>query len=433
MRLTFHLARFVGACCSLALLVAAIASPISADMREDIIIQHGDDQYRRATIDHGLYERLSALLGAGYPPASVILHGVSMGVPIDDVVEMTVRANPEDAAKVYDIAASMLPSLPGWACRAVGTSPWRQGQLGAGAFDGKTVAQVADAYFNGGLRAQPIPDWQNGDFHIEADVEEIVGLSTHDAHWYRGLVANTASVRPVFVSLYRDRQAIVIDADSQRLAARQAAGKVPVVFLFNDVFQRPVSDYREDTDVETIAEDFFAGGYELTAVPDWQQGDYHLMANVDELDRLFGAPELASMSLETRNALAADADSTAPIKITLLREGAQLWIDQPERLSAAMAAGKRRVPVVFYYHGFDRLACGVSASSCLQHVCRGVIDGGGDPSICQRYTGPDGKPLTPPGVAGIGGFSGIVGTPALPPPPSSPPSTIAPPPTASPN
>lgn len=389
---------------SIAALVLCCTSTASfGALQDDNYIQHSDDQYSRMEIDPRLYQEIKRFIEQGMPPASVMLHAVSLGVPIDDVVEMCTRADTSMAQQFYDTAISLLPSLPGWACRANGSHAGRNAPNFARESLGPqpSVNEVASRYFDSRARLMPFPDWQKGEAHIQASTEELLNLLDDNAFWYQpGDNANatpSASFdprRPIFVSLYNDKSQVVIDSDPRVIRAAAAAGlpTLPVVFIYNEENQMPLSRMGDNAQLRDVASRFFDNGKEVTPVPEWRTGDFHMKVETDEVTDMFDIPNRDQIDPVRWSELEADLRVNGfkqPLKVTFLRDGERMWVDQPERAAVAASMGMQNMPVVYYYHGFDRMSCGAEAMSCQDMVCDAAIAGGASGAVCNRSTGTD--------------------------------------------
>jgi len=385
--------------------------PAQAVVQSDVHIQ-SDSDYVRLDTDRRLYQEIKGFFDAGYPASSVMLHGVSLGLTIDDLVYLAVSTNPDRGQEFYNTAISLLPSLPAWACNLAKTNENRY-QLNYALADlgsKPTVAAVAQRFFDGDQRLTPFPDWQNGAAHFQGSTAEVSKLKGQD-YWYfppQNKLAPTE--RPVFVSLYRDTKKIVVDDRYGQLEAAQAAGKatVPVVILFNETYQREVSRFGEQPKTGEIMDAFFARGEELTPVPDWQRGDYQIMATTDDLLKLFEVPKKQDVDpgrwQEITQSIQKDGFKT-PMLVTLQAEGNNRFLNDPARLAVAKDMGIKNIPVDFFYHRLNRLACGQLATNCADQVCNSAIAGGADPGICApaAAAGLSKAPASIPPTGGHGG------------------------------
>ena len=187
---------------------------------------------------------------------------------------------------------------------------------------------------------------------------------------------------PVFVSLYRDSREIVVGGvDALRTAQQSGRSSVPVVVVYNHSFQRPLSRYGTDASVTEIANEFFDKRIEITAVPAWETGDFHMQASVAEL--------MALVNTEVNRGVRPDKSTieqkisenggvvTAPLLVTLLRTGTgKVWIDSPATLEVANSMGVSEVPVTLFYQDIDRQPCG-APSACEAQICSAAKAAGG--------------------------------------------------------
>ena len=374
--------------CGLGVLALALIVPLtaSAELSEDTHLTR--DDHLRLDIDPTTFNEFKGYYDAGYPPASIMLQGISLGMSIEDVVYLAVKADPGRGREFYDTAVNLLPSLPGWACRT-GSVPDRYAgfytldQLGTQ----NSIISVANAWFDNNRQLTPFPDWKQGRAHMNASVSELASLLNGQKFWYRSGGAHASSL---FVSLYKDSNEVVIDGGVEAIRRAQQAGEatLPVVIVYNQGHQRPLSRYSPDVTVSEIAHDFFENRVEITPVPEWKEGDFHLSANIGELQSLLHASngkeispgEMAAAEQKIKNNAGMVKD---PLLLTLLRTGGgTAWIDRPATLEAAESMGISKVPVTLFYEDIDRQACGVP-SSCRELICDAAIAAGGMPQMCE--------------------------------------------------
>ncbi len=347
-------------------------------------------------------DEIENFVSSGYPTNSIIMHAVAAGLTMDKTLYLMTRADSDRAAEFFNAAFALEASLPGWSCSA-GT-PGRGGAFSQyyGVNDlppKRTVAEVARRYFEESLIMEPFPDWFSGDFHMLAYTDELVDLA-QDGYWYQnpGRTASEGSqlVRPILVSLYGETEEIVLDISADELRAFQARGveRLPVVFYFNKDYQRPVTDIRNDQDLAGLIDSFENDGAELTPVPLLGSGDYHVHVTADEMEELFEIPDREDIDpvryQELVSRLQADGFGKGPAVVTLYSGGNSRWLDDAERIRAAIDLGMEEVPVALLYHRLQRMPCG-SSTSCVRRICDAVVCAGGAPTAC----------LEPPAAGGV--------------------------------
>ncbi len=416
--------------------IAVIPFAVQAEISTDVHIQSDTDPVR-LDIDRRTFEEIKSLLNQGYPTVSVMLHIVSLGTSINDVVYLAVKADPSRAQEFYDTAVSLLPLLPGWTIQDVDSADryyitYLAGDLGALS----TVAEVARRFFDEDQRISPFPKWNQGEFHIMATTAELAGLIS-DEFWYqKGTLQpgspRDASNRPIFISFYRDQNEIVIDSGVERIRKAQQQGilELPVVFVYNDIRTRPISRYPADVTATEIVNDFFERGLKLTAVPEWQDvGDFHMFGSVQELLGLINARSKNEIDPGRWERITQDIRDNGfqePLLLSLFNSGdGQVWANEADRLVAAAELGITEIPVVYLYHDLGRPPCGHLIRNTVL-ICAAAVAGGASPSICQ----PPPVPGQPYRTSGGGGGGSPLPTPT--PPPTTPPPTTTPPPPPSP-
>ena len=370
--------------------------------------------------------------------------------------ELTGGAN---AAAIYEKATELLPYLPGWACNTTATGASRYSPQISINDLGKapTVQTVADRYFQNNERLGPFPRWKDGDYHMVAELGELKRLRARnwdtcpsykppDADvtptWYRAdptkprsakpikLGANCSYAQPVFVSLYRTATGSSSEGGKKNQAATQQAGptgqqatagapgciivddnlkqieraeqqgctKAPVVFLYNEPKEYPVTALGKAVRLRDIVQRFWDKGERTTPVPDEHDLDRHLDADqaelwdtfkdeIKKLEESLGKEEFDKRVNAKMQELAAKGLGR-PIQVTLMRNKG-IFTDELLKITAAhraTAAGNasvpRKLPTVVLFQELNRLACGVGATTCWDLVCEAAVAGGADPSVC---------------------------------------------------
>lgn len=375
----------------LLLILFAVPGAMRAELGRDTHIQESGEV--RIEVDRQVFEEFSRLFKLGYPPATVMMHAISTGMSINDILYIAVKSDPDRSREFYGTAESLLPALPGWVCQAEEdrsryTREVDLAELG----DDPGIRRVAELFVNEDRRVVPFPDWSEGRVHMEASVEELSELVT-DEQWYvpgdDDGTPRTAPNRPVFVSVYKHNGAIVVDSGVERIrrAREQGMDRLPVVLVYNDAQQRPIDSFDDDVTVAELANEFYGEGIELTAVPEWQVGDHHKSATVAELREVVDVParddipdaRWESMEQEIR---ANGMTLPKPLLLTLVRSGqGRAWVDDPTALAVAGELGIEELPVVLFYHQLDRRACG-QPSNCEDLLCEAATAAGASEEIC---------------------------------------------------
>lgn len=344
--------------------------------------------------DRRILDEIDQFLTDGYPPASVLMHAASMGIPIDRAVYAAVRSQPQRADELYTTALELMGFLPGWTCTA---------GVDRGLYDPvydvndlpepRLVREVAQRYFQDSSRLAQFPDWPNDEFHMLASADELLELASEAGteYWYRPgppLAAPGAHPREtVLVGLYPDTDQIVMDTTAERIRQwrEQDRERIPVTFFYNYDYQRPVSRFDEDATLEDVMASFFGAGNELTPVPLWTTGDHHLEVSGEELEELFELPAADDIEPGRYRALADDFTATGfgnkPVLVTLLRSGRYSRLAEPDRVRVALDQGVESFPVAVFYHRLDQEACGAPAL-CFDRLCDALVCAGGDPNVC---------------------------------------------------
>lgn len=381
---------------SLVAVLTAFPNALRAELGEDTHIQETGEV--RIEVDRQVFEEFARLFRLGYPPATVMLHAVSTGMSINDILYIAVKSDLSRAQEFYDTADSLLPALPGWVCQA-GVDRERYTKAVDPTELGETpsIRRIADFYFTDNRRMIPFPDWEEGRVHTRASVAELTELVTDDQWYVPGEddgTPLTAPNRPIFISLYRHDQQIVVDSGVERIRRAQQQGLewLPVVIVYNNSLQRPISDFGPEVTLRELADDFFGEGIEVTAVPEWQVRDYHKMATIDELRELVDVPVrediLAARWESVEQEIRANGgELPRPLLLTLVRSGrGRAWIDDPIAVAVAQDLGIESLPVVLFYHQIDRRPCG-EPSNCDEMLCEAATAAGAPEGTCDSDEG----------------------------------------------
>ncbi|MFC1664418.1 hypothetical protein ACFL17_02155 [Pseudomonadota bacterium] len=382
----------------------ALASRILyADIRDDVHIQSDNDTVR-SDIDSRTFNEVKSFYDRGYPPASVMLHGVSLGMAIDDLVYLAVKSDVERSQEFYDTAMSILPSLPSWACRSSSADSARYGQGYDASELGEqpTLQAVADRFFNDNQRMIPFPNWKEKGVHMQVSTDELIS-KLKEQWWYQANTASPASTsldRPIMVGLYKHNNEILIDTNLDLVAKAKAQGitELGVVIVYNEEDERPVSEFGDEATISDVAGKFHGDNLRATSVPEWQVGDYHIMAKLDEIKDKFQIPVRKDIEPQRWETISNDIKEngfTKPLMVTLLSNDNGAWLDDRERVAVAASLGMTELPTVFFYHSFDRLACG-AAPTCEDYICEAAIAAGANSSMCTPGSTQTSPPVPPP-------------------------------------
>ena len=267
------------------------------------------------------------------------------------------------------------------------------------------IKQVVERYFEIPEVIEPVPNWQENESTVKLDFKDIVPYSSPE-YWYQTdpTVDIMEEKRPktLLVSLYVGINKVVIDNHTIDALNKFYGGKeIPVVFVFNDSNQVPISYFGANVSLEEIHKAFNERHIKLADVPLWQLGDHHFSASAEEYEKFFDLPKTEDIDPLRQEALAANLEtykfSRKPVFVTML-DGGKMYIDDPDRVRVALNMGITRLPTVINF---------IEADTELARC------------------GP-GNPIGSNGVSGattpIGGAIVPPGTPPPPPPPPDVPS-----------
>lgn len=400
--------------------------------------------------DRRILDEIDRFLEQGYPSASVLMHAASTGVSVDRALYAAVQSQPDQIDELYMAALELMAFLPGWACTAGADTGMYDSLYNVNDLpDSRMVRDVAQRYFEGRARLAQFPDWPNDEFHMLASADELLDLLSQleSEYWYRpgpsqeGPGANPRGA--VLIALYpeagngeqeegqnTDDQGfdgrVVIDTTAEQIRKWKEAGRdrIPVIFFYNFEYQRHISDYDEDVTLEQIMESFFEDGEELTPVPLFTVGDYHLNVPADELEALFDLPDSDDIDPARYQALeddlAANGFSRKPVMVSLLRSASYRKLAESDRVRVAIDRGVEQFPVALFYHRLNREPCGAPAI-CFENLCDALVCAGADPNSCldPAAAGAIQRSFEVP-QGGGGGSQPQSDSPPPPPPPASP-------------
>jgi len=361
------------------LVLAGWCIPAFALFEDDVHVTSDSDAVK-LDVDRRVLEEVVQLLDHGYPLQSIYLHGVGRGMPIDDMVFLATRARPAEAARNARVAIEMLPSLPAWACHDDAHSSddryapvYSADELGPIT----TIREVSTRFFEYNERLSPFPNWSEDQVHARVPTSELRDLAS-EGHWYKNTWADRPENSGIFVSLYRHENRILIDGNLDQIAEATAAGEasMSVVIVYNDEFQRPVSDFG-DVQTEDVVDAYFDRGLELTHVPNWNKpyGDFHHVSSIENIEQYVDLPEKDEIDEARWEALEVELSGAGfneqPVLISIYENDHKVWVDEPERLTVAKSLGMDSAPVTYLYHRIGRLACAsVPGDDCEDRIWR---------------------------------------------------------------
>jgi hypothetical protein len=356
-------------------------TPSSYALFEDDYHISSDQDNINVDLDRRTFREIKHFIDQGYPDQSIFLHGVGLGISIDDLVYLTAQADPENAERHAQNAIDMLPSLPGWACR--------EGRLTADSRFAKnytadqlepvnSIEEIAQRFFENNQRLTPFPEWTGNQFHATVNTNELADHIT-DEFWYFVGRNDRPVNEGVMVSLYRHENRIVVDGNLGQVRRAQEAGQqtMPVVIIYNEDYQRPISAFGEDPQLDEVVEAFFDEETQVTLVPNWKgpYADFHTLTSIEDLEEFVDLPEKEDIDEEYYKQLVTELKAKGfeqkPVLVTLYNNDRKVWVDNPARVRAAKEMGFEQVPLAYLYHSLDRLPCGVTpGDNCRDRIRR---------------------------------------------------------------
>ena len=236
------------------------------------------------------------LLSKDTPSMMVFLSALSMGGDIESILRAAVEYQPDKRRDFAESAVNVLPVLAETSSSVL-YSGYQLEDLEKNV-DGSTysVEEVIERFFKQRQVLRPYPDWFAGQYHFLASAAELKRLQApqKNVRWYR--TKNTEgdiADRPIFISLYEANSSVLIDGQERITEALKSDPKshLPVVFIFNRLNERAIDELGYPLTIEGVTKAFTEKGLMATPAPEWQMGEYHIYAGVDEFYKYFNIPE----------------------------------------------------------------------------------------------------------------------------------------------
>ena len=219
------------------------------------------------------------------------------------------------------------------------------------------IKEIVQRYFEVPEVIAPVPSWEDGEYHGEFDIEDIIQFSSPD-YWYQvddnTPVLSGKRPRSLLVSLFVGTNQVVLDNNMlDELRQELGSDTIPVTFVFNDSNSVPVSYFGSNVSLEEVLKAFTERGIKLASVPLWWQGDHHLRPTIEEFEKFFDIPALEDISEEKRAALRADLEafgfSRKPVMVSLFADSGTMAVDQPARVRVAASMGYTQIPTNVFF------------------------------------------------------------------------------------
>jgi len=393
------------------------------------------------------------LLSKDTPSLLVFMTAVSMGLGIDEVLQAAVKYDPSKGRDLASSAVNLLPVLTD-SNNYLYSSYELEDLEREDDSQPYSVERVVKKFFEERLVLRPYPDWFDGQYHFLASAAELqrIQAASKRGRWYNTKSTEKVSGRPIFVSLYEATGSVLIDGEDRitEVLKEDPDARLPVVFIFNRLNERAIDEIAYPRTIRGLHDAYIEKNLILTPTPEWQLGEYHTYAKVEEFYEIFQIPEEEDFEPEAwqkliREAEAYSVTNTAfllvivggddngeqkaklgitsgqlyaawddprteqDFKYTPSKDGDPITLEnilgkglifnRPDLIAALNALGVTKVPVAFYY--ID--------SSRVKPYTKGPR------SLIQAAIGAG----TPPGSFGDGG--GFTPPPQQPLPPASPP------------
>ena len=265
------------------------------------------------------------LLSKDTPSMLVFMHAVSMGLGIDETLQASVRYAPEKARDIAGAAVNMLPLLQEAEVshytsydlhrlkEYVDALPeQKKKQYRIAAKQEYSVHAVIERFFGDRLVLRPQPDWYDGQVHFFATAQELSSLhsqSINSVRWYRSKSTKPVDQRPIFISLYESDKSVLIDGVERVKTALDTDPNqlLPVVFIFNRLNERAIDNLGYPTTLKGLLQAYNEKNIMVTPTPEWQNGEYHINAELSEFYQLFDIPTESDFEPEAWEKLIAEA------------------------------------------------------------------------------------------------------------------------------
>lgn len=275
--------------------------------------------------------------------------------------DKTVELAPGEAAYANEQQLNCIKKIPDfldWPCATDAAQSRKFATYSTEALDpnSNVITQVVQRYFEIPEVIEPIPNWLDGEYTVKLNFKDIVPYSSPE-YWYQINpdvdIMDEKRPRTLLISLYVGINKVVIDNHTVDALNKFHGGKeIPVVFVFNDSNQVPVSYFGANVSLEEIHKAFNERHIKLADVPMWQLGDSHFSASAEEYEKFFDLPKTEDIDALRQEALAANLETykftRKPVFVTML-EGGKMYIDDPDRVRIALNMGITRLPTVINF------------------------------------------------------------------------------------
>ncbi len=233
------------------------------------------------------------LLSKDTPSMMVFMTALSMGLGIETVAQASAKYQPEKSRELAAAAVNLLPLLTDSASYLY--SSYELEDLEREEDKPYSVEKVIEKFFEQRLVLRPYPDWFDGQFHFMASAAELKKLQApqKDVQWYRAKSTDIdTSNRPIFVSLYESSSSVLIDGEQRidRALKENPNALLPVVFIFNRLNERSTDEFGYPLTIKGVQAAYVEKKLMLTPTPEWQLGEYHMYATLDEFYDIFNIP-----------------------------------------------------------------------------------------------------------------------------------------------
>ena len=335
----------------------------------------------------------------GYHPVTVLFYAMRNGMSADEVIDIAGKAGLA-REHLADAVSSLEPVLPGGVCGtsyfikdptaipgSYSLTSLKQ-ELEEAANDGSgggheepMLADLVDKYFNDedvvsinqdnpNLHQVHNSDWTETtsqipptgvpdnvkDFleakipaHMHASAEELLALvEQSNDYWYfvdspiqQGKI-NSESLdtnAPILISMYTDEQQVVVSPSQiKRIQQAQLNGdRLAVMFFFSSANVRPLSQISKRIGFAELANAYIRNGIKVSALPSWEDGNFHTLATAQQLKDLFDLPAKEDIPEERYAKALSTIDNGRPLQVAFV--GGKMFLGNPDRAVAMIEDG----------------------------------------------------------------------------------------------
>lgn len=221
------------------------------------------------------------------------------------------------------------------------------------------IQEIKRRYFEDKKVLGPTIEWLNGDIHGTFPLSEFEGVDTTKS-WYQRTTddpfASPKRPRAQVIGLFWATKQMIVDGNTfEAIQQEFPDGEIPVVFMFFEQQQVPISFFGPNPSLKTVLDAYFERGIEVAPPPVWYAGEFTLQVDLQEVQTMFDLPPVDSLDPAQVASMKADIErdgfKTKPFTVSAMGESGSIFLDQPAKLSVAASMGMTSFPVVLQHFG----------------------------------------------------------------------------------